>query len=188
MANQKALELMRSAWARRRESFESTAAERKAALSKAQEELTTAVSLCRELGEPVAYAQAVHLLANVEVDLGHEQRARSLWEEAVEVLRRTDEVLQLAHKIRHLGDLHRLSDRLELAEACYSEALSLYREHDAPGSLDFANAVRRMAVLKERQGEGSEALELWRETSELYAAVDLQPGVEEAGEHIERLR
>ncbi len=171
----------------RRASFDVSPAKRRAALTKAREELTTAVSLCRDYGSQVSYAQAVHLLANVELDLGRECEALLLWKEAVSVLRRSDDVLQLAHKVRHLGDLHRQCGRLDEAESCYSEVLALYREHDSPGSLDFANAVRRMADLKERGGDSSEALALWRETRELYAAVGVVPGVEEAERHIERL-
>ncbi len=187
MANEEALELMRSAWATRRASFDAAPAERLALMTRAKQDLTTAVAMCRDRGSPVSHAQAVHLLANVELDLGHEDRARSLWEEAISILRRTDDVLQLAHKVRHLGDLHRHCGRLDDAEACYSEALTLYREHDGPGSLDFANAVRRMAILKDRQGDPVQSLALWRETRDLYAAVNMAPGIEEAESQIVRL-
>ena len=187
MANEEALELMRSAWATRRASFDAAPAEKRALMTRAKKDLATAVEMCREGGSPVSHAQAVHLLANVELDMGHEDRARSLWEQAVSILRETDAVLQLAHKVRHLGDLHRHCGRLGDAESCYSEALALYREHDGPGSLDFANAVSRMADLKERRGDSVQALSLWRETRDLYAAVDLAPGVAEAERHMERL-
>lgn len=140
--------------------------------------------MLRDEGPRVSYAHALHLRAHVEMDLGDEHQALSLWEEAVGVLRQTDEVLQLAHKVRHLGDLHRYCERLEQAEVHYSEALALYRQHDGPGSLDLANAVSRMADLKERVGDRVQALALWRETRELYAAVDLSAGVEAAERHI----
>ena len=187
MSDQDAHELMRSAWAIRRASLEAAPAEQKAGLTQAKQHLSTAATLGRDHGLQVDYAQAVHLLANVELDLGHKDEAKSLWEEAIEILRRVDNPLQLAHKVRHLGDLHRHCGRLALAESCYAEALALYREHDAPGSLDFANAVSRMADLKERQGRRKEALHLWRETRELYDAVDLAPGVKMAERHIDRL-
>ncbi len=178
---------MQSAWATRRAAFDTGDAEKRELLSRARRELTTAVELCREAGAPVPHAQAVHLLANVELDLGHTGQAGTLWEEAVGILRGTDDALQLAHKVRHLGDLHRRCGRPDEAEACYSEALDLYREHDAPGSLDFANAVSRMADLKERSGASTEALALWQETRDLYAAVDLEQGVELAERHLKRL-
>ena len=187
MANEEAFELMRSAWAMRRASFAAAPEDKLVLLTQAKQDLATAVVMCRDQGSPVSLAQAVHLLANVELDMGHEDRAHLLWEEAVSTLRETDAVLQLAHKVRHLGDLHRHCGRLGDAESCYYEALALYREHDGPGSLGFANAVSRMADVKERRGDSVQALELWQETRDLYAAVDMVPGVEEAEGHIERL-
>ncbi len=187
MANEEARELMRKAWAVRRASLNADPAEMKVGLARARRYLTTAVSMCRDQSPLTDYAQAIHLLAHVELDLGDEDRALTLWKEAVSVLRGTDEFLQLAHKVRHLGDLHRHCRRLEDAESCYAEALAIYREHDAPGSLDFANAASRMADLKEQRGERIEALDLWRETRDLYSAVELSQGVEEADRHIKRL-
>ena len=37
---------------------------------------------------------------------------------------------------------------------------------------------------RSRQGKRAEALELWRETRDLYAAVGLKQGVDDAGRHI----
>lgn len=187
MTDPDARTLMQKAWAARRGSFEADPEEKQATLTQAIVDLETAASLCREQGSSVDYAQAVHLRANVELDLGNVDRAWSLWDEAVAVLRGTDDALQLAHKVRHLGDLHRHCGRLDDAESCYAEALSLHREHDSPGSLDFANASSRMADLKEHRGERTEALGLWRETRDLYDAVGLARGVEDAEQRIDRL-
>lgn len=193
MGRKQANDLMRSAWATRRSSFEAGPEERLGLMERAREELRAAVVLCRDGGPPVELAQALHLLANVEHDMHEDDQARSLWEESVTILRRTGDALQLAHKIRHLGDLHRHGGRLADAEACYDEALSLYRAHDTPGSLDFANAVRRGALLKELQGDKDAALALWRETRELYRAVatasgvDVASGEDECAERIARL-
>lgn len=187
MEQERADELMRSAWATRRAAFDADPVGKRELLERARQDLSAAVAMCRDGGSPVSLAQAVHLLANVELDLERVDRARSLWEEAIRILRGTDDVLQLAHKVRHLGDLHRHCGRLDDAEACYDEALALYREHDAPGSLDLANAVRRMAALRELRGDAERARALWRETRDLYAAVDLTAGVEEAERHLERL-
>jgi len=187
MPDAEAEELMRSAWAKRRASFDAPPEEKLALLTRAQVDLTSAATMCRDQASPVSHAHAIHLLANVEVDLGHQERALSLWEEAVELLRATDDFLQLAHKVRHLGDLHRHCDRLSDADVCYSEALTIYRAHDGEGSLDFANAIRRMAKLKELQGDRTQALALWRETRESYAAIEMTPGVEEADACIARL-
>ena len=187
MVNEEAHELMRSAWAVRRASFKATPAEKLVLMTQVKQDLAAAVAMCRDGSSPVSHAQALHLLANVESDIGNVDRAQSLWEEAISILRETDDILQLAHKVRHLGDLHRHCGRLDDAESCYTEALALYREHDGSGSLDFANAVRRMAILKDRQGDPVQSLALWRETRDLYAAVNMAPGIEEAESHIKRL-
>ena len=187
MGNEEAHELMRSAWAARRASFDATPAEQLALMTQAKQDLAAAVAMCRDRGSPVAHAQALHLLANVEHDMGKDDRAQSLWEEAVAILREADDVLQLAHKVRHLGDLHRHCGRLREAETCYDEALALYRAHDKPGSLDFANAVRRLAILREQLGDKDTALALWQETRKLYLAVEMAPGVDESEQHIARL-
>jgi tetratricopeptide (TPR) repeat protein len=187
MTDDEATELMRSAWATRRASLDAAPDEKSELLTQAWHELERATELCRVQGAIVPLAQAVHLSANVAVDLGDVDRAGALWDEAVALLRTVEEPLQLAHKVRHLGDLHRRCGRPGDAETCYREALSLYRAHDAPGSLDFANAVSRMAGLKEARGASSEALALWRETRDLYVAVDLADGVAEAERHIAHL-
>ena len=187
MSEETAIELMRSAWAIRRESFDASPEEAHAALDRARLELNEAIDLLSEEDSPVSYAHAVHLLAHIELDAGDEERARTLWERSIDVLRQTDDALQLAHKVRHLGDLMIRLGRQADADAHYAEALTLYREHDTPGSLDYANAVARVASLREEQGEPVEALSLWRETRDLYAAVDLAAGVEQAEAHIREL-
>ena len=187
MATDEARALMQAAWATRRRALEAPAGEQLHLLARAKQDLEQARAMCSGGTSPVPHAQAIHLLANVERDLGDLDAARSLWEEAVQLLRGTDDALQLAHKVRHLGDLHRQVGRLADAEACFAEALELYREHDGPGSLDFANAVSRMAELTEHRGDTRRAIDLWRETRDLYAAVDLGEGVEQAERHIELL-
>jgi len=74
--------------------------------------------------------------------------ARQCYEEAVVFFREINEPLVLAHTIRHLGDVYREQGYLDSAEPCYHEALGLYRSHEDGSSLDFANAVRSLAVLR----------------------------------------
>lgn len=86
----------------------------------------------------------------------------------------------LAHTVRHLGDIHRDAGHFDLAEPCYHEALSLYRSDKRTPSLDLANAVRPLAILKENTGDFEEARRLWEETRDLYAAVNVSQGVAES--------
>src|SRR2546423_10945899 len=69
---------------------------------------------------------------------------------AVASLRKVDDPLRLAHKVRHLGDAYYYAGRWSLAEPCYLEALSIYRRHENRQPLDLANAIRSFAVLRMR--------------------------------------
>lgn len=187
MTHEEARDLMASAWETRRRAFGVAPEKKRELLGRAREELKRALARCQDDGTPVLRAQALHLLANVESDLGNPEPARALWEESVSILRGTDDTLQLAHKLRHLGDLHRRCRRPDEAEVHYVEALELYRAQEDPGSLGVANATRSMAALVESRGDTERALELWRETRDLYAAVEVAEGVAEAQGRIDRL-
>jgi hypothetical protein len=62
-----------------------------------------------------------------------------------------------------------------LAEPCYHEALGLYRRHEADSSLDLANAVRSLAVLRWEQARA-----LWEEVRDLYTSLSIETGIQES--------
>jgi tetratricopeptide (TPR) repeat protein len=99
---------------------------------------------------------------------------------AVAIARNSDDSLLLAHRVRHLGDAYYYARRLELAEPCYVEALSIYRRHQHTPSLDLANAIRSFAVLKHELGATEEAQRLWQEAHDLYLATNTSAGVSES--------
>ena len=148
--------------------------------------MKAAVRLARAHDDPVALARALHGRANVERDRGRTIAALRLYREAVPLCRRGDDPLVLAHTLRHLGDVLRELDDLENAEPCYAEALALYREHPSPPILDLANAVRRMAILREALGEDGEARALWREAGKLYGEAGIEAGVSESSARLAR--
>jgi len=128
-------------------------------------------------------------VAQIERDLGRPEAAVPLYEEAAAVCRSLDRPLLLAHTIRHLGEVHHEAGRLVPAEDCLVEALALYRTHeDGRGTLDLANAVRPMAILRASTGPKEEAVSLWEEARALYAEVGVDAGVEEADAWLKRLR
>jgi tetratricopeptide (TPR) repeat protein len=110
-----------------------------------------------------------------------------LYEEAVAFCRGEDDALQLAHTVRHLGDIHQDMGHIDLAEPLYREALKLYGGLGQTPRLELANAIRPLAILKERAGEVEEAIHLWRQARDLYAAVNVQAGVAESSAHISDL-
>jgi len=143
--------------------------------------------LCRKVGADRELATALRRLGHAEQDAGRDDVAVARYEEAVAAARRTGEPLLLAHAIRHVGDAHRGARRPAEAEACYDEALALYAKHPDPPELDYANAIRPMALLKEALGEIDEARHLWQRAKALYDMVPVPAGVAECDENLNRL-
>ena len=161
-----------------------TEAELKRVIQNVRADLAKAVEICRRTGAKRELSIALGKLGHVEQDV---EAQVACYEEAVAAARDCGDAMRLAHAVRHLGDVHRNAGRREDARGCYEEALTLYRNAASPPTLDFANAVRPMAILKAEIGEPDAALALWREAQALYAAVDIEAGVEEAERWIVRL-
>lgn len=153
----------------------------------AMRHMKAAVALAREHDDPVALAGALHGRANVERGRGRLDVALRLYREAVPLCRRGNDPLVLAHTVRHLGDVLCETGDPREAERCYAEALTIYRAHPARQALDFANAVRPMAILRETLGERDEARALWREAHGLYREAGVEAGVSESSARLERL-
>jgi tetratricopeptide (TPR) repeat protein len=111
--------------------------------------------------------------------------AKRHYQEAAELYRADGDVLRLAHTIRHLGDIHRGEGHPELAGPCYEEALALYRGHEHTPPLDLANTLRGYGILEHDTGNLAHAKALWEEARDLYAAVDVQPGVAEGNRRLD---
>ena len=153
----------------------------------AERGLLEVIKTGRHSGSRLQVIRALNALAHVVRDVGQDGRALPLYEEAVALSREEGDISLLAHAVRHLGDLHRDADRLAEAGQCYSEAIALYRSADSPPTLDFANALRPAALLKERQGDNAGARQLWSEARMFYQAAGVQPGVDECTRHLEHL-
>ena len=65
-----------------------------------------------------------------------------------------------------------------------AEALALYAGQDEPPPLDYANALRPMAILKETLGQVDDARTLWQRAQELYGSAGIEAGVAECAEHL----
>jgi len=163
-------------------------ARRENRLADARQHLVESVKRCRENGSSLDLAKALIRLGQIERDMHHRDAALRNYEEATAIYRAEGDPLRLAHTVRHLGDIHREAGHAELAEPCYGEALSIYRSHDQTPPLDLANAIRGWAILREEMGEAGEAKKLWEEARELYAAVNVEAGVEESSRRIALLK
>ncbi len=183
-------ELMNAAWTLRRMTLAeqpATEAEFDQAADLIRRRLTQAVALCRRAGDPRALVTALGRLGHVEHDAGRRADAVARYEEAVAVARAAADSMLLAHAVRHLADAHRSTGRLAEAETCYDEALALYAAEDEPPALDYANALRPLALLKEMQGRTDEAGHLWRRARALYAGIPIPDGEAECNKHLTRL-
>ncbi|MGC2764437.1 MAG: tetratricopeptide repeat protein [Candidatus Acidiferrum sp.] len=159
---------------------EAAQARRENRVSDARRYWTEAVQLCRQSGNKKELIQALKGSGQIERDMGNNDAALPFYEQAVALCREEHDPQSLAHTVRHLGDVYRSAGQLDLAEPCYSEALTIYRRHKQTAPLDFANALRPMAILKEQKGELQAAKPLWEEARQLYAAANVPEGVAES--------
>lgn len=170
-------DLIAAAWRDRREGRHADA----------ERGLRDAIDASRRAGNGRQLVSALGKLAHVLRDLGRDDEALPVSEEAVHVSRDEGDSLRLAHTVRHLGDLHRDAGRLVEADRCYGEALALYRAAPSPDALDVANALRPAAFLKLSQGERSAARALLSEARTLYQKAGIDAGVEECSRQLAQL-
>ncbi len=139
-----------------------------------------ALRISREAGDQKLLAPALTALGQIERDLDHPAQALRLYEEAAELYRAMNDPLRLAHTTRHMGDIHEDLNQFEQAETYYAEALAIYRAHPETPKLDLANTLRGYALQKGATGAKEQAIALWKEAGELYAACDVEAGVKES--------
>ncbi|MDE2805446.1 MAG: transcriptional regulator [Gemmatimonadota bacterium] len=150
-----------------------------AVVARVEADLLKACEICEQAGDRKGHSVALGKLGHVAMDRGNPDKARTLFKESVAVARVAGDPLRLAHAVRHLGQMNRRVGRLEEAEGCYEEALALYEETGTTHSLDHANALRPMAILREELGDVEAARHLWSRAAKLYRAVGVEEGVRE---------
>jgi len=109
--------------------------------------------------------------------------ANEAYERAASIYKELGQPLEAAWVQRHIGINYEYAGQLEKAEKYYDEALALYRVHSSEDDLNYANAVRYPAVIKERLGKKEESAKLWEEACDRYSRVHpegLGEGVAEA--------
>jgi len=145
----------------------------------ARRQLTAAVARFRASAQQERLAAALRELGETERRLGNLAAALETYEEAVALCRLEGETRQLAHWIRHLGDVHLEAGWNEDGLRCCREALAIYRDlADAPPG-DVANAVRSAALAHAECGLDQEALELFQEASRAYGLLGIEAGESE---------
>ena len=143
------------------------------------------VAKVRLSGEKRALADALRELGNIQRRPPElREAANRSYAESAELYRELGSPLDRAWVIRHIGIDHEYAGRLTEAEHAYEEALDLYRENSKIDDLDYANAVRYAAVIKDRLEKCSDAETLWEEAVSRYEALGIIEGVAEGTGHL----
>src|SRR5918993_1105234 len=91
-------------------------ARREHRLPEARHALVEAVAVCRRHGVAGDLAFALKRLGQIERDLRNFDAALSHYQEAAVIYREHNDTLNLAHNIRHIGDIQQDAGRWPLAE------------------------------------------------------------------------
>ncbi|TFW16161.1 hypothetical protein E4L96_16690 [Massilia arenosa] len=114
-------------------------------------------------------------------------RAAVLYGAAVQCLRHAGEADQLAHTLRHFGDVLLDAGDAAAALAPLEEALHLRRADDAVDPLELANTLRPLALAYGALHRDADCIATWREARDLYAVRGIRPGIDEANRALSRL-
>jgi tetratricopeptide (TPR) repeat protein len=137
---------------------------------------TQATELSRAEGNTPRLAQSLNRLGAIERDLGNIESALQHYQEAADLYRSLGAQFSVAHAVRHMGDILRESGQLAPALPYYQEALEIHRADPGMDTLDLANTLRGLALLKTSLGAKEEAIALWQEAGALYNQVWQEPG------------
>ncbi len=143
-----------------------------------------ALNLSGALGDKLQTAQAHIGLGQIERDLKNIGAALKHYQLAVELYRKQENPLALAHTARHVADILLGERKLEQAQRHYEDALAIYRTHQDTPRLDLANALRGYGLLKGRSGQTEEATMLWLEAQSIYEELGIEAGVTECRSHL----
>ena len=170
-------------------------ARREERLEDAAQAFARAVALLRDRGDDSRLGRALARQAQIARDRGDLSGAAQLQQEAVSRLGDGDPA-DLAHALRHLGDILGEAGRDEEAGTHYRRLCALRRDQPAP-PLEHANTLRSLALHAEATGQIADAIRLWSEAKAAYADAgeqlramtgsDDNAGIAEAERRLSRL-
>lgn len=146
-----------------------------------------AIAHFRAEGDLPGEAKALTRQAQIARDTGDLDWALHDQAQAIALFRRAGDGGALAHALRHAGDMFVAQGQFAYAAAHLHEALDLYRADTEAPPLDFANALRSVALLAEALNEPAEARYYWGEARGHYAGQGVEAGVREAEAHLAAL-
>jgi tetratricopeptide (TPR) repeat protein len=115
---------------------------------------------------------------------GRFESALADYQAAADIARAQGELPELAHRVRHVGDLALELGQTGLAARAIEEAIALYQQVPNADPLDLANCTRAEALLRQAEGRPSESRQAWQRAHALYAQAGVTAGVAECAEHL----
>ncbi|MBT8272172.1 MAG: tetratricopeptide repeat protein [Bacteroidia bacterium] len=177
MSNEsKIKQLLAEAWVKRREGN-----------YKASRNLVKEAQRICDADDYNALGRIFHIYMQFEADAQNPAKALELCKKSLSYYKKAANPDKIAHSTRHIADLESLLGKDEDAEGNYREAIRIYRDDPNSSIGDLANALRAFGLLLEKCGKIEEAIDIWKMTKELYQAINLQDGVDEANKKLNAL-
>lgn len=156
-------------------------------LEEAIRELHSALELCEDYKVSKEKTRTLSLLANIQYYLGYKEASLKSYNDALKIAENELEEEQVAHIIRHVADVEQELGSLKESQSHYQRALKYYKANLSSHYLNRANALRGLALLKEKMLDKSDAKRLWKEAKVLYEKMKLQDGVTECLNRLKKL-
>lgn len=154
----------------------------------AKRDLISALAISRLIQHVDLRSQALNYLSSIERDLGNIIPAIAGYMKLVKLCQKHDNQPGMAHAYRRMAEIYLEAGHLEKADAYYQKAIRVYNRIAPKNSLDLANTMRELALLKIKQKENQESLAFWEQTLELYQTNHVTKRVKECEKWIAKLR
>ena len=129
-----------------------------------------------------------HIYRQFESDHNQYEKALDYNKKSLAYYKLSGNVDKIAHSTRHIADLQMELGDYEEAETNYRKVILLYKSNHETHNLDLANANYGFGLCLEKRGKTNEAIQVWKETKDLYASCNLQQGVSEAQKRLDKLK
>ncbi|MCH7515035.1 MAG: tetratricopeptide repeat protein [Bacteroidetes bacterium] len=174
--NSKLKQLLEEAWAKRGEEK----------YDDARNLVKEAHRLCKE-NDYNSLGRIFHVYMQFESDHDNYSKAIELSQKSLSYYKKANNLDNIAHSTRHIADLQYQLGKDAESEQNYREAIGIYRDNPNTHIGNLANALRGFGLLLEKREKIEEAIDIWKETKELYASINLQEGVDEANKKLNAL-
>lgn len=152
----------------------------------AAEALDTVEARADRLDDHPTTVRAMIRQGHLAQDEGNLAQAIELANQALALYEREslDDRELLVYAQRHLADFQRRAGLNDEALKSYELALATYRALGDSSSLDYANALRGLALGLEEAGDPERANEAWNAAGNIYTRLGISDGIAECAMHL----